>query len=65
MAALLSRAERLLSKEDYEIVKSMADTIAFLSATVGKKKARVQKLLAMLFGTVTEKTSKVLAQVSE
>jgi transposase len=62
MAALLSRAKRLLSKKDYEIVKSMADTIAFLSATVGMKNARVKKLLNMLFGTVTEKTSKVLKE---
>lgn len=62
MAALLSRAKRLLPREDYEIVKSMADTIAFLSAAVGKKNARVKKLLDMLFGTVTEKTSKVLKE---
>jgi transposase len=62
MAALLSRAKRLLSEEDYEIVKSMADTIAFLSLAVGKKNARVKKLLDMLFGTVTEKTSKVLKE---
>jgi len=62
MAALLSRAKRLLSEEDYGIVKSMADTIAFLSLAVGKKNARVKKLLDMLFGTVTEKTSKVLKE---
>jgi len=62
MAALLLRAKRLLPKEDYEIIKSMADTIAFLSLTVGKKNARVKKLLDMLFGTVTEKTSRVLKE---
>ena len=62
MAALLARAKRLLPKEDYEIIKSMADTIAFLSLTVGKKNARVKKLLDMLFGTVTEKTSRVLKE---
>ncbi|MHB8276848.1 MAG: IS66 family transposase [Candidatus Humimicrobiaceae bacterium] len=62
MDAILARAKRLLPEEDYEIIKSMADTITFLSSTVGKKNAQVQKLLAMLFGTVTEKTSKVLKQ---
>jgi len=62
MAALLARAERLLPREDYEIVKAMADTIIFLSAAVGKKSAQVQKLLRMLFGTVTEKTKKVLKE---
>lgn len=62
MNALLSRAERLLPEEDYKIVKTMADTIAFLSRTMGMKNAHIRKLLAMLFGTVTEKTSKVLKE---
>ena len=60
--AILARAKRLLRQEDYEIIKSMADTIIFLSSTVGKKNAQVQKLLTMLFGTVNEKTSKVLKE---
>lgn len=62
MAALLARAKRLLPEEDYKIIKAMADTISFLSRSVGKKNAHIQKLLAMLFGTVTEKTSKVLKE---
>jgi hypothetical protein len=60
--AILSRAKRLLPPEDYEIIKGMADTITFLSSIVGKKSAQVQKLLKMLFGTVTEKTRKVLKE---
>ncbi len=62
MTALLSRAKRLLPEEDYEIVKAMADTIAFLSRTMGMKNAHIRKLLAMLFGAVTEKTAKVLKE---
>ena len=62
MAALLSRAKRLLSEEDYEIVKGMADTISFLSRSVGKNKAHIQKLVAMLFGVINEKTAKVLKE---
>jgi len=62
MNALLSRAKRLLPEEDYKIVKTMADTISFLSRTMGAKNAHIRKLLAMLFGTVTEKTSKVLKE---
>jgi len=62
MNALLARAERLLPEEDYKIVKTMADTISFLSRTMGMKNAHIRKLLAMLFGTVTEKTSKVLKE---
>jgi len=62
MNALLARAKRLLPEEDYEIVKSMADTITLLSRTMGAKNAHIRKLLKMLFGTVTEKTSKVLKE---
>ena len=60
--ALLARAKRLLPEEDYEIIKAMADTISFLSKAVGMKNAHIRKLLAMLFGAVTEKTSKVLKE---
>ncbi len=62
MNALLARAKRLLPEEDYEIVKTMADTISFLSRSMGAKNAHIKKLLAMLFGTVTEKTAKVLKE---
>ena len=65
MNALLSRAKRLLPKQDYEIVKAMADTITLLSRTMGAKNAHIRKLLKMLFGTVTEKTSKVLKEKRE
>ena len=65
MDALLSRAKRLLAPEDYEIIQGMADTIMFLSNTVGKKDAQVQKLLRMLFGAVTEKTAKALKKKKE
>jgi len=59
---ILLRAKELLPQEDYEIIKGMADTITFLSNIVGKKNVQVQKLLTMLFGTITEKTSKVLKE---
>ena len=60
--ALLGRTKRLLAEEDYEIIKAMADTISFLSRAVGMKNAHIRKLLTMLFGAVTEKTSKVLKE---
>ena len=62
MAALLARAKRLLSEEDYEIVKGMADTISFLSRSADKNKAHIQKLVTMLFGVINEKTAKVLKE---
>jgi hypothetical protein len=59
---VLARAKELLLPEDYEITGGIADTITFLSSTVGKKNAQVQKLRKILFGTVTEKTQKVLKE---
>jgi len=65
MEALLTRVKRLLPDKDYETIKSMADTISMLSKTVGMKNAQVRKLLDMLFGALTEKTSKVLNEKKE
>ena len=59
---VLARAKELLLPEDWQIIKGMADTITFLSNIVGKKNVQVQKLLTMLFGTITEKTRKVLKE---
>jgi len=49
-----------LQNGDYEIIKGMAETIAFLSHAVDNKSTSIQRLLRMLFGDKTEKTSKVL-----
>jgi hypothetical protein len=65
LKALLARAKELLPKEDYEIIKGMADTITFLSKAVGMKNAQVQKLIRLLFGTFDEKTKKVLKEKKE
>jgi len=65
LKVLLTRAKKLLSKEDYEIIKGMADTIKFLSKAVGTKNVQVQKLLRLLFGTFDEKTQKVLKEKKE
>lgn len=62
---VLARAKDLLARQDYEIIKGMADTIKFLSKAVGTKNARVQKLLRLLFGTFDEKTQKVLKEKKE
>jgi len=52
--ALLERAKKVLSPEDYEIIKAMADTIYLLSRSVNRKSASIKRLLRTLFGT-TEK----------
>jgi len=59
---VLTRAKKLLTPEDWQIIKGMADTITFLSKVVGMKNAQVQKLLRLLFGTFNEKTKKVLKE---
>jgi len=59
MDELLKRVRKSLRKDDYEIIKGMADTISFLSSAVDSKSASIQRLLKMLFGSTTEKTSKV------
>ena len=56
--ALLQRAKELLSPEDYELIKAMADTICLLSQSVDNKAASIRRLLRMLFGATTEKLEK-------
>ena len=62
MDELLKRFRKSLRKDDYEIIKGMADTISFLSSAVDSKSASIQRLLKMLLGSTTEKTSKVLKE---
>jgi len=49
-----------LKDDDYEIIKGMADTIIFLGNAVDNKSTSIKRLLKLLFGSGTEKTSKVL-----
>jgi len=58
--ALLKRAESGILKEgDYEIIKAMAETISILSHAVDEKSTSIKRLLKMIFGSSTEKTSAV------
>ena len=58
--ALLARVEKGLSQDgDYEIIKSMAETIIFLNQAVNSKNVSIKRLLKMLFGIKTEKKNKV------
>ena len=56
---LLKRVEARLSPEDYQIIKSMADTIQLLSQSIDQKAVSIRRLLRMLFGAATEKLEKV------
>jgi hypothetical protein len=59
LAELLKRAESRMKKEDYEVIKGMAETLTFLSYTVDNKNTSIKRLLGMLFGSKTEKTKDV------
>jgi hypothetical protein len=64
LEALLARVKAAIP-EDYESVKGMADTIRFLCEYIQKKNASIRRLLGIVFGAKTEKTSEVLKDDDE
>ena len=58
--ALLARVRAKMGEADYELIKSMAETIAFLVQKVEEGKVSASRLLRMLFGASSEKTKDVL-----
>ena len=60
VAALLERVRARLGEEDYALVKTMAETIAYLTQAVEENKISASRLLKMVFGSASEKTKKVL-----
>jgi hypothetical protein len=59
--ALLKRVESgTLQDGDYEIIKGMAETLSFLSHALDHKNTSIKRLLKLIFGDRTEKTTKVL-----
>jgi transposase len=64
--ALLERVESdNLQDSDYELIKGMAETIAYLSHVADQKGVQVARLLRALFGSSTEKRSAVLGESKE
>ena len=63
---LLKRVESgHLQDGDYEIIKSMVDTIVCLNQALDNKKISIKRLLKMLFGVKTEKKDKVLKNTDD
>ena len=60
LKTLLKRVETVVSKEDYEKIKAMAETIEALSNLAGEKASTIKRLLKMLFGQTSEKKKNVL-----
>ena len=61
LKAILERARSSpLSQADYDTLTATVDTLAFLTQELEAKGASIRRLRRMLFGTSTEKTSKVV-----
>lgn len=57
VGALLERVKNnSLQDGDYEIIKSMIDTVIYLNQAVDNKTTSIKRLLKMLFGAKTEKS---------
>jgi len=54
-----------LSEQDCQLLRSVVETLHFLTQELEKKHVSVQKLKQMLFGATTESTRKVLEQLLE
>ena len=64
--ALLARAEAgVLDAGDCELIRAMAECIAYLSQAVDEKAVKIKKLLRMIFGAGTEKKQNVIAGAQE
>src|SRR5262245_1964327 len=57
---ILERARGVLSAQDHDKLQGAMQTLAFLRRELEAKGASIQKLRSLLFGSSTEKTSKVL-----
>ncbi len=65
LAAVAQRLERRsLEPGDYELLKVVIETVCFLSRLVQQKATSIQRLLRLIFGARTEKTSTVLKRSS-
>jgi transposase len=60
LEAILERAKAALSREDYEHLRYIVETLCFVTNELDKKHVSIQRLKQMLFGTTTESTRKVI-----
>jgi transposase len=57
---LLERAEAALDAKDYETIKAVVESYAYIADLVGGKNITISRLQKMLFGSSTEKTAAVI-----
>ena len=61
MEALLQRAEtQQLRDEDYETIKGLIESYAYLTQLLGDKRTSLHRLRKLLFGSGSEKTRDVV-----
>ena len=60
--SLLDKAGSVLSSEEITKLRSMIETLQYLTHELDKKRVSVQRLKEMLFGATTEKTSRLKLQ---
>ena len=58
----LQHAEAALHDEDYEIIRALADSYAYITDLVGEKNITIRRLRKMLFGASTEKSEAVIGK---
>ena len=58
--ALLARVRPTVEEKDFELIKAMAETIAYLSQAVNERKTSISRLLKAIFGATSEKTRDVI-----
>ncbi len=57
---LLERAEAALDEKDYQTIKAVVDSYAYIAELVGAKDITITRLRKMLFGASTEKIEAVI-----
>src|SRR5437867_13059905 len=62
---ILERAKGALSGEDYKKLLQAVETLGFLTSELEDKRTTIKRLRELLFGSKTEKTSKVLENPAE
>jgi hypothetical protein len=65
LETVLSRAESALTEEDYETIKTVVESYAYIAELVGDKNTTIRRLRKLLFGASTEKTDTVLGDEAD
>jgi transposase len=62
---ILEQAKASLSEEEHRKLKAAVETLAYLTGEIQDKRTTIRQLRKLLFGSTSEKTSKVLPEESD